>query len=129
MPLIPPRIDAVTLAVADLEGSTTFYRDVMGFELESRSEAVSVFALGGAQLALIDRRELLDETGIDDFPAPPGPVTLVVAVQRDEVDHYVAALAEAGVRVIAPVQDTTLGPRIGYVTDPEGHIWEIGHFE
>ena len=55
-------------------------------------------------------------------------VTLVVSVSRDEVDEYLDALAQAGVRIIAPPQDTALGPRIGYAADPDGHIWEIGHF-
>ena len=128
MPLVPPRIDSVTLAVADLARSTAFYRDVMGFELQSQSEAVSVFALGAVSLDLIDRSVLLGETGLPDFPPAPGPVTLVVSVSRDEVDEYLDALAQAGVRIIAPPQDTALGPRIGYAADPDGHIWEIGHF-
>ena len=129
MPLIPARIDSVTLAVADLERSTGFYRDVMGFELESRSEAVCVFDLGAVKLSLIDRAELLEETGLEDFPPAPGPTTLVVSVTRDEVDEYVGALERAGVRILAPAQDTALGPRIGYAADPDGHIWEIGCFD
>lgn len=129
MSLIPPRIDAVTLAVSDLEGSTRFYRDVMGFEQTSSSEAVSGFRLGAIGLDLIDREVLLGETYLDDFPPPPGPVTLVLRVSRAEVDEYMRRLEDAGVRIIAPAEDKPLGPRIGYAADPDGHLWEIGAFE
>jgi catechol 2,3-dioxygenase-like lactoylglutathione lyase family enzyme len=129
VPLIPARIDSVTLAVADLERSTAFYRDVMGFALESASEMVCVFDLGAVKLSLIDRAELLLETGLDEFPPAPGPVTVVVSVTRDEVDEHMGALERAGVRILAPASDTPLGPRIGYAADPDGHIWEIGCFD
>lgn len=129
MPLIPDRIDAVTLAVSDLERSTRFYRDVMGFEQTSSSEAVSGFRLGAIGLDLIDRQVLLDETRLEAFPPPPGPVTLVLRVTREEVDTYMQRLEAAGVRVVAPAEDKPLGPRIGYAADPDGHLWEIGAFD
>jgi catechol 2,3-dioxygenase-like lactoylglutathione lyase family enzyme len=129
MPLIPARIDAVTLAVSDLQRSTQFYRDVMGFEQVSSSEAVSGFRLGAMALDLIDRQVLLDETYLDDFPPPPAPVTLVLRVTRDEVDECMRRLEEAGVRIVAPAEDKPLGPRIGYAADPDGHLWEIGAFD
>jgi uncharacterized glyoxalase superfamily protein PhnB len=37
-------------------------------------------------------------------------------------------LEAAGARVVAPAEDKPLGPRIGYVADPDGHMWEIGAF-
>lgn len=129
MPLIPPRVDAVTLAVYDLPQATAFYRDVLGFELEAASEALSVFRLGTLTLDLIDRAVLLEATGLDDFPAAPGPVTLVLRVERDEVDKLMGRLDRAGVRIVAPAADHPLGPRIGWFADPDGHLWEIGHFE
>lgn len=129
MSLIPARIDAVTLAVSDLRRSTEFYRDVMGFEQVSSSEAVTGFRLGDIGLDLIDRNVLLAETYLDDFPPAPGPVTLVLRVTREEVDEYMRKLSDAGVRIVAPAEDKPLGPRIGYAADPDGHLWEIGAFD
>ena len=129
MSLIPARIDAITLAVTDLQRSTAFYRDVMGFELVTSSEAVVGFRLGDIGLDLIDREVLLAETYLDDFPQAPGPVTLVLRVTRPEVDEYMRRLGDAGVRIVAPAEDKPLGPRIGYAADPDGHLWEIGAFD
>jgi catechol 2,3-dioxygenase-like lactoylglutathione lyase family enzyme len=122
------RIDAVTLAVKDLDVSRRFYVDVIGLREVRASEAVVRFDAGGVALDLIDESVLLEETGLAVFPRPPCPVTLVIEVARDEVDDFVAELAERGVGVVKPVEDKPLGPRIGYVKDPDGHLWEIGAF-
>lgn len=129
MALIPARIDAVTLVVEDLTRSVSFYRDVMGFEQIADSEAVKGFDLGTIKLDLIDKKVLLEETYLPDFPQPPGPVTLVVSVTRAEVDEYMKKLEDAGVNIVAAAEDKRLGPRIGYVSDPDGHMWEIGAFD
>jgi hypothetical protein len=128
MPLVPARIDAVTLAVADVERSKIFYSDVMGFTLVTDLDYLKSFELGSLQLDIIDRGVLLEETHLADFPQPPGPVTLVIRVERDEVDRAMERLVGAGVRVVAPAEDKPLGPRILYVADPDGHMWEIGCF-
>lgn len=129
MPLIPARIDAVTLAVRDVDESARFYADVLGFEQVTDSEAVKGFDLGTIRLDLIDQNVLLEETHLDQFPKAPGPVTLVISVHREEVDEYMHRLEEAGVQIIAPAEDKRLGPRIGYAADPDGHMWEIGAFD
>jgi uncharacterized glyoxalase superfamily protein PhnB len=129
MPLIPARIDAVTLAVQDIARSAAFYREVMGFAQVADSEAVKGFDLGTVRLDLIDKKVLLEETYLADLPVPPGPVTLVLSVTRAEVDEYMKNLEDAGVNVIAPAEDKRLGPHIGYVSDPDGHMWEIGAFD
>lgn len=129
MSLIPARIDAVTLAVEDVARSASFYREIMGFDQIADSEAVKGFDLGNIRLDLIDKKVLLEETYLPDFPKPPAPVTLVLSVTPAEVDEYMKKLEDAGVNVIAPAEDKRLGPRIGYVSDPDGHMWEIGAFD
>jgi len=128
MSLIPARIDAVTLAVEDLDRSVRFYRETLGFDQVSDSEAVKGFDLGKIRLDLIDKAVLLEETHLPTFPDPPGPITLVIEVERAEVDEYVKRLEAAGARIVAPAEDKPLGPRIGYIADPDGHMWEIGAF-
>jgi uncharacterized glyoxalase superfamily protein PhnB len=129
MSIIPPRIDAVTLAVTNLQRSTEFYKETLGFTQVADSEAVKGFDTGGVRLDLIDESILLDEMHLDSFPRPPGPITLVIQATREQVDEYVAFWRSAGARVIAPAEDKALGPRIGYVADPDGHAWEIGAFD
>lgn len=125
MTLIPARIDAVTLAVADVERSATFYRDVMGFSELRRSPEIAKFELQNCEMTLISREVLLEETHLAALPAGHGPVTFAISVARDDVDVYMKRLAEAGVHVVAEAEDKRLGPRIGFVADPDGHIWEV----
>lgn len=128
MSIIPAQIDAVTLAVSDVERSKTFYEAVMGFELVTDLDYLKSFDLGTVQLDVIDKAVLVEELHVQDLPAPPGPVTLVIRVDRDEVDRAMERAQAAGVRVVAPAEDKPLGPRILYLADPDGHLWEIGHF-
>ena len=125
MTLIPPRIDGVALGVNDIERSSSFYREILGFNQTDTSDEIVRFELENIRLTLVDKGTLLEETHLQDFPVPPGPITLAISVPRDEVDEIMRRLKDANVRVIAPAEDKRLGPRIGFAADPDGHIWEI----
>ena len=125
MSLIPARIDGVALAVEDIERSSLFYRETLGFDQVDAGEEIARFRLENIRLTLVDRKTLLEETHLPDFPNPPGPMTLAISVSRAEVDDLMESLEHAGVRIIAPAEDKRLGPRIGFAADPDGHIWEI----
>lgn len=129
MSAIPARIDQVTLAVDDVDRSARFYGDAFGFPATAddpgSGSPIRRFTVGTISLTLIDKSLLLDEMHLDRFPNPPGPVTLAVVVGRDEVDRYVQQGESAGARVIAPAEDKDSGPRIGFLADPDGHVWEI----
>jgi hypothetical protein len=123
--LIPSRIDSATLAVSDVHSSALFYRDTLGFRQIYESKEIIRFQLENIKLSLVDKGVLLDETHLDSLPAAPGPVTLAISVPREEVDEYMTRLERASVTVIAPAEDKPLGARIGFVADPDGHMWEI----
>jgi uncharacterized protein len=128
MSAIPARIDQVTLAVDDVDRSTQFYGDGFGFPAagdDPGSGPIRRFTVGAVTLTLIDKGLLLEEMHLSGFPNAPGPVTLAVVVARDEVDRYVEQGEAAGARVIAPGEDKDSGPRIGFLADPDGHVWEI----
>ncbi|MBS1881639.1 MAG: VOC family protein [Actinobacteria bacterium] len=129
MSAIPAQINQVTLAVKDIDSSAAFYADGFGFtELiveGDENPLIRRFDLGAVTLTLISRELLLSEMHLDSFPDAPGPVTLAVVIGRDEVDHYVDSAERAGATVIAPAEDKPSGPRIGFVADPDGHVWEL----
>ena len=128
MPLVPARIDAVTLAAKDFRGTVDFYEDVFGFEKISESEIVGRFRLKNVFLDVIKAEVLLGETQLDRFGDLPAPVTLAITVREPaDVDAYEARIRAAGVPIIAAAEDKS-GPYILYASDPEGHIWEIGWF-
>jgi uncharacterized protein len=129
MNAIPARIDQVTLAVDDVDRSARFYGESFGFPAAgddpgSRSP-IRRFTVGAITLTLIDKGLLLEEMHLSGFPNAPGPVTLAVVVARDEVDRYVQQGEAAGARIVAPAEDKDSGPRIGFLADPDGHVWEI----
>jgi uncharacterized glyoxalase superfamily protein PhnB len=57
MQSVEPRIDVVTLAVADLERALAFYRDGLGFSTSGRPAQSGEFSLGW----LVESRAEVDE--------------------------------------------------------------------
>jgi len=134
-----PRVDVITLAVADLERSLAFYRDGLG--LDSRgivgtefagdevtpAGAVAMFELrSGAILALYPRTELAKDAGVPLAPAHSGDFSIgQLVASRDEVDAVLAQAQAAGASVTDPAHERPWGIYSGYFRDPDGHLWEI----
>ncbi|MGW6612979.1 VOC family protein [Streptomyces erythrochromogenes] len=121
------RISLVTLGVADLARSKSFYTALgwRGTEVEK-----TVFhQAGGLALVLWDRRKLAADCGLPD--APPtgfGGIALAHNVRTDaEVDAVLDAAAAAGGTVTRPAAVNAIGFYSGVFTDPDGHAWEIAH--
>jgi uncharacterized protein len=137
---VEPRIDVVTLAVADLERSLAFYRDALGFatsgitgtqfEGDGETPAGDVVMCrleGGLTLALYPRSELAKDAGIPAGPVQSGAFSLGwIVASRSEVDELLARAGAAGATVMA-VGDRPWGIYSGYFTDPDGHLWEVIH--
>ncbi len=123
-----PHISLVTLGVADLDRSSTFY-EALGWERSSASvDGVVVFLRGGnVALGLFGRSDLEAEAGTSLAPAP-GPVALAVNLPDEAaVDDLLEAAVHAGGRVTRPAQRADWGGYSGYVADPDGHLWEVAH--
>lgn len=137
MSLIPARIDSLALGVADVSASARFYRETMGFQQMpdmpgtvvlarkeiATADAIVNFKLENAVITVIDRRLLAEEEHADDLPKP-GASTMAVRVPRAEVDTYMERLTAAGLRILSPAEDKGQ-VRIGFVADPDGHVWEV----
>jgi catechol 2,3-dioxygenase-like lactoylglutathione lyase family enzyme len=129
MKVVPTRVDSITLAVRDFPASVAFYEDVFGFVKQSQNEILARFVLDNLKLDLIQAEVLESETGVASFPAMPGPITIAIAMpEAGDVDACQVRAEAAGVRVLAPAEDKPSGPRILFLCDPDGHIWEVGHF-
>jgi catechol 2,3-dioxygenase-like lactoylglutathione lyase family enzyme len=103
-----------------------FYRDVMGFPVETDSERWVAFRIGAALLTLRPRGT--DPTGADDGPAVDGSaaVQLAFRVPPAAVEACHAALVARGVPI---VRGPTEIPHARHLTlffrDPEGNLLEI----
>jgi uncharacterized protein len=134
-----PRIDIITLAVADLERALDFYRDGLG--LESRgvigtewvgddvhpAGAVAMFELqGGMILCLYPRTELAKDAKVPLGPSKTGEFSIGHAVtNKAEVDALLAQAEAAGATLTDRPHDRPWGIYSGYFRDPDGHLWEI----
>lgn len=128
-----PRISVVTLGVADLERSLTFYRDGLGLPTQGiigqefeHGKVVFFDLADGLKLALWAQSDIAHDTGLQMQPASPTAFTIGHNVaQREDVDRSMEAAERAGAEVIRPARDTFYGGYAGYFCDPDGHLWEI----
>ena len=134
-----PRIDVITLAVADLERALAFYRDGLG--LESRgvigtefvgdeiepNGAIAMFELhGGMILCLYPRTELAKDAKISLAPPNAGEFSIGHAVSsKAEVDAVLSQAEAAGATLTDRPHDRPWGIYSGYFRDPDGHLWEV----
>ena len=134
-----PRIQVITLAVADLDRALAFYRDGLGFPTEGLigtefggdetvpNGTTAVFHLdGGLMLSIYPRSELAKDAVITPAAANPGEFSIGhVVASRADVDEVIAQARAAGAAVTEPPHDRPWGIYSGYFQDPDGHLWEI----
>jgi methylmalonyl-CoA epimerase len=97
-------IDHTGIAVANLDQSLPFYRDVLGLALVHRETLTEQ----GVEAALLDVGEshveliapLGADTGVARFLAQRGPGLHHVAYRVDDIEATLASLSAAGVRLI-----------------------------
>ncbi|QPH53672.1 VOC family protein [Pontivivens ytuae] len=119
------RVSLITLAVADMEASRTFYRALGWREVDS-PDGVIAFDLIGQTLGLYPKAALAEELGVSADQLAGSAIVLSHNV-RDKAD--VALLLDraraAGARVIKEAQDVFWGGHHGHFADPDGHVWEV----
>lgn len=128
-----PRISVLTIGVADLDRSLTFYRDGLGLPTEGivgrefEHGAVAFFELaGGLKLAIWAQDDIAHDSGLASQPISSTSFTIGHNVAgRSEVDAAMEEAARAGAEIVKPAQDTFYGGYAGYFRDPDGHLWEI----
>lgn len=124
---VPARISLVTLGVADVARSTTFYES-LGWQLSQASVRgeVSFFDTAGARLSIYQREAMAADAGVPAEPGGFSGITLSVNVESDaEVDAALAAAVDAGARLFRGGSSTEWGGYVGFIADPDGYLWEI----
>jgi catechol 2,3-dioxygenase-like lactoylglutathione lyase family enzyme len=123
-----PRINLVTLGVADLVASRAFY-EALGFIASGASNENVVFCdAGGVVLGLFGRHALAEDAMVPDGAAGFAAVTLAWNVETEAaVDAVMAHAMSCGARITKPAQRVFWGGYSGYFADPDGHLWEVAH--
>jgi predicted lactoylglutathione lyase len=121
------RVSLITLGVADLRRSRSFYEQ-LGWRGQEVEQTV-FFQAGGQALVLWGRDQVAADAGIDDDgTATFGGIVLAHNVRsREEVDQVVSTAANAGGEVTKSPSDTFYGGYAGFFRDPDGHVWEVAH--
>ena len=128
-----PRIKVITLAVADLERSLTFYRDGMGLPTEGiigtefEAGAVVFFTINDDLiLALYPRRALAKDAKVAVSPPSATEFALGHNVRsKQDVDTVMQQAKHAGANITDSARDRFWGGYSGYFQDPDGHLWEV----
>ena len=124
---IPPNFSIVTLGVADLDRSATFYRALGWEQRGDQSIGITWFRTAGTWIGLFGYDELAADVGLPaDPPTEYRGVTLALNFgSAEDVDTAFAAALDAGARSVKPPIRADWGGYSGYFADPDGHLWEV----
>lgn len=124
-----PRITLLTLGVADLARSVSFYRDGLGLPTSYKEgDEVAFFNSCGTKLGLYGLDALCEDISPHTKPATGGFPGITIAHNvrtKEEVALVLAEAERAGGKVVKPAQDVFWGGHSGYFTDPDGYHWEV----
>ncbi len=125
---VPQRLTLVTLGVADVARATAFYVS-LGWRASSASQAeITFLRMEGSALALYSRASLAEDAGLSPDGSGFGGIVLALNCDsRDEVDAVHAEWVAAGAQLVKAPEELEWGGYVGYVADPDGHLWEIAH--
>ncbi len=122
-----PRLNIVTLGVADLPKSRQFYADAFDWAPAPGSdEHIVFFNHSGIVLALYSMEGLAEDAGISAERSGFSGVTLAInAGSKEELQAFHRKALAAGAKSLIEPGDTFWGGYHSYFADPDGHHWEI----
>jgi len=125
---VAQHLTVLTLGVADIGRARAFYVDGLGWEVAYEDGDVVFVRLGhGCLLALWGGDDLAADAG-RDLTRGSGSLALAKNVATDdEVDALVELAVASGAAVVKHPQPAAFGGYHGYVTDPDGVLWEFAH--
>lgn len=122
-----PRINLVTLGVADVAASRLFYQRLGFVASPAGNDDVAFFDANGIVLGLFGHAALAHDANAAPT-APPefrGVSLAWNAASEAEADAIVAHAVACGARLVKPPQKVFWGGYSGYFADPDGHLWEV----
>jgi len=117
------------LAVADVARSVAFYRDRLGFDVETAYEdpPYATLSLAGTRLSLAEQGHDADDRPGVSMAAPDDPsrANVVLVLEVDDARREHKRLAAAGVRFLAEPYEPPWGGCRFFCVDPDGYLVEI----
>jgi uncharacterized protein len=121
------RLTLLTLGVGDLTRARRFY-EAIGWHSDTDPElGVVFFQSGGMVLALWDREQVAEDSGLE-LGSGFGGVSLAHNVATEtQVDEVIAEAEAAGATISRKPGTRFWGGYSGVFVDPDGHPWEVAH--
>ena len=119
------------LVVSDLEASVSFYRDVLGADLQRQYAGSSaVFSFNGAWLLVVTGGGPTDDkpTVTFDTPADADRVSHSMTIRVPDGHAAYKVLKARGAEFLTPPVETEYEVR-AFFRDPDGHLFEISEFK
>ncbi len=122
-----PRLNIVTLGVANLARSRQFYQDAFGWKpAQGSSEEIVFFYHGGIVLGLYPLESLAEDAGITAHRSGFSGITLAMNTKtKEDLETTYQNALDAGAKSLIEPRDTFWGGYDCYFADPDGHPWEI----
>ncbi|RXF73267.1 VOC family protein [Hansschlegelia zhihuaiae] len=120
------RLTLVTLGVEDVARSTAFYEALGLVRSPASTESASFFDVGGVVLSIYARAALARDAELDPEGEGFRGQSLAWNLGSEaEVDKAIVRMVAAGAGLVKAAERTVWGGYAGYVTDPDGHLWEV----
>jgi catechol 2,3-dioxygenase-like lactoylglutathione lyase family enzyme len=124
--MTPQRVTLITLGVADLPASRSFYARLGWQEHGESQEGVAFYQMNGLALALFGLADLAADQGRAGAVLGTGAITLAQNFLTEaEVDAAFEAALAAGATALKRPEKVFWGGYSGYWADPDGHVWEV----
>lgn len=122
------RIALITILTGDVPAMARFYRDVLGFAVETDMGEYVEFASDGVRFALCARSIMVEATGDNSFRKAPTGRSFELAfpcASPAAVDEAYAEVVGEGATAIKAPADMPWGQRTAFFADPDGNIHEL----
>ena len=121
-----PRINMITLGVADMERAIRFYEKGLGLKRMSFEGGAAFFKLNGSWLSLYPWDALAEDATVSGNGTGFRGITLAhVVSSKEDVVKVLNQAVRSGAKLMKPAQDVFWGGYSGYFADPDGHLWEV----
>ena len=122
------RVSLITLGVADLERAAAYYAALGWRKAQESQPGIAFYQLPGQILGLFPLAELAKDQGREGAERGSGATTLAHNLNSpQEVDAAYAEALAAGAASLKAPEKVFWGGYSGYVSDPDGHVWEYAH--
>ncbi len=121
-----PRINMITLGVADMKRAVRFYEEGLGLQRMPFEGGAAFFILDGSWLSLYPWDALAEDVTVSGNGKGFRGITLAhVVSSKEEVVEVLNQAVRAGAKLMKPAQDVFWGGYSGYFADLDGHLWEV----